>query len=98
VSKAVLISAIPPVMVRSEKNPSGTPIEVFDGFRAALAINRSQFYLDVASGPFYNFDRPGVKPINSFPVSATAGVARKPNRPATRTTFDTNFAGPITLS
>ncbi|MDB5672964.1 MAG: chloroperoxidase [Alphaproteobacteria bacterium] len=66
VSKAVLISAIPPVMVRKESNPGGTPIEVFDGFRAALAANRSQFYLDIASGPFYNFDRPGVKPIEAL--------------------------------
>ena len=66
VSKAVLISAIPPVMVKSEKNPGGTPIDVFDGFRAALAVNRSQFYLDVASGPFYNFDRPGVEPIEGL--------------------------------
>ncbi len=59
VSKAVLISAIPPVMVKSAKNPGGTPIEVFDGYRAALAANRAQFYLDVASGPFYGFNRPG---------------------------------------
>lgn len=61
VAKAVLISAIPPVMVKSDKNPGGTPIEVFDGYRAALAANRAQFYLDVASGPFYGFNRPGTK-------------------------------------
>lgn len=61
VAKAILISAIPPVMVKSKSNPGGTPIEVFDKFRSALASNRSQFYLDVASGPFYNFDRPGVE-------------------------------------
>ena len=61
VAKAVLISAIPPVMVKKESNPSGTPVEVFDGFRTALAANRSEFYLAVASGPFYNFDRPGVE-------------------------------------
>ena len=66
VAKAVLINAIPPVMVRKDSNPGGTPIEVFDGFRAALARNRSQFYLDVASGPFYNFDRPGVEPIEAL--------------------------------
>jgi non-heme chloroperoxidase len=58
VAKAVLVSAIPPVMVRSEKNPGGVPIEVFDSFRTALAANRAQFYLDVASGPFYGFNRP----------------------------------------
>jgi non-heme chloroperoxidase len=61
VAKAVLISAVPPVMVKSDKNPGGTPIEVFDGFRAALVANRAQFYLDVASGPFYGFNRPGAK-------------------------------------
>ena len=66
VSKAVLISAIPPVMVKSDANPGGTPLEVFDGFRTALMANRSQFYLDVASGPFYNFNKPGVEPIQGL--------------------------------
>ncbi len=66
VSKAVLINAIPPVMVRKDSNPGGTPIEAFDGLRAALARNRSQFYLDLASGPFYNFDRPGVEPVEAL--------------------------------
>jgi non-heme chloroperoxidase len=61
VAKAVLISAVPPVMVKSEKNPGGLPIEVFDDFRHQLAANRAQFYLDVASGPFYGFNRPGAK-------------------------------------
>jgi non-heme chloroperoxidase len=61
VAKAVLISAVPPLMVKTDKNPDGTPIEVFDGFRKALAANRSQFFLDVASGPFYGFNRPGAK-------------------------------------
>jgi non-heme chloroperoxidase len=59
VAKAVLVSAVPPLMIKSEGNPGGTPIEVFDSFRAALAANRSQFYLDVASGPFYGFNRSG---------------------------------------
>jgi non-heme chloroperoxidase len=62
VAKAVLIGAIPPVMVKKDSNPGGTPIAVFDGFRSALAANRAEFYHDVASGPFYNFDRPGVEP------------------------------------
>ena len=66
VAKAITISAIPPVMVKSDKNPGGTPIEVFDGLRAALAANRSQFYLDVASGPFYNFNKPGVQRIEGL--------------------------------
>jgi non-heme chloroperoxidase len=61
VAKAVLISAIPPVMVKSDKNPGGTPIEVFDDYRAAFAANRAQFYLDVASVPFYGFNRPDAK-------------------------------------
>jgi non-heme chloroperoxidase len=59
VAKAVLVDAVPPVMVKKDSNPGGTPIEVFDGFRAALANNRAQFYLDVASGPFFGFNRPG---------------------------------------
>jgi len=59
VAKAVLIGAVPPVMVKSDMNPGGLPIEVFDGFRAALVANRAQFYRDVPSGPFYGFNRPG---------------------------------------
>ncbi|GHE36347.1 MULTISPECIES: alpha/beta fold hydrolase [Streptomyces] len=59
VAKAVLIGAVPPLMVRTEANPGGLPVEVFDGFREAVATNRSQFYLDLASGPFYGFNRPG---------------------------------------
>jgi non-heme chloroperoxidase len=61
VAKAVLVDAVPPIMVKSDKNPGGTPIEVFDGLRAALAANRSQFYHDLPSGPFYGFNRPGAK-------------------------------------
>lgn len=59
VAKAVLIGAVPPIMVKSDANPGGTPLEVFDGLRAALAANRAQFYLDLPSGPFYGFNRPG---------------------------------------
>jgi len=61
VAKAVLIGAVPPVMVKSARNPEGTPIEVFDGFRSALAANRAQLYRDIPSGPFYGFNRPGAK-------------------------------------
>jgi non-heme chloroperoxidase len=61
VAKAVLVSAVPPLMVRTAGNPGGTPIEVFDGYRRALASDRAQFYRDVASGPFYGFNRPGAK-------------------------------------
>jgi non-heme chloroperoxidase len=61
VAKAVLIGAVPPIMVKSDKNPGGTPLEAFDGYRAALAANRAQLYRDIPSGPFYGFNRPGAK-------------------------------------
>jgi non-heme chloroperoxidase len=61
VAKAVIIGAVPPVMVKKESNPGGTPLEVFDGYRAATAANRAQIFLDVASGPFYGFNRPGAQ-------------------------------------
>jgi non-heme chloroperoxidase len=61
VAKVVLIGAVPPVMVASEANPDGIPLSVFDGFRAALVANRAQFYLDIPSGPFFGFNRPGAK-------------------------------------
>lgn len=63
VAKAALISSVPPLMVKTPANPGGTPVEVFDGFRAALAANRAQFYIDVPSGPFYGYNRPGAKPV-----------------------------------
>ena len=66
VAKAVLLDAVPPVMVKKPSNPGGTPIEVFDGFRAALANDRAQLYLDIPSGPFYNFNRTGVAPIEGL--------------------------------
>ena len=59
VAKAVLIGAVPPLMLKTEANPGGLPMEVFDGFRAALAANRAQFYLDVPTGPFYGYNREG---------------------------------------
>ena len=61
VAKAVLVEAVTPVMVKKDSNPGGTPIEVFDQYRAALADNRAQLYLDIPSGPFYGFNRPGAK-------------------------------------
>ena len=66
VAKAILLDAVPPLMVKTDSNPGGTPIEVFDGFRAALAANRAQLYLDIPSGPFYNFNRHGVTPIEGL--------------------------------
>jgi len=61
VAKAVLIGAVPPIMLKTAANPEGLPMEVFDGFRAALVANRAQFFIDVPSGPFYGFNRPGAK-------------------------------------
>ena len=61
VSKAVLMGAVPPIMVKTENNPGGLPLSVFDGFRQAYLADRSQFFLDVASGPFFGFNRPGAK-------------------------------------
>jgi len=59
VAKAVLIGAVPPVMLKSEANPGGLPMEVFDGFRQGTAANRAQFFLDIPTGPFYGFNRAG---------------------------------------
>ena len=64
VAKLVLMSAVPPIMVKSSNNPDGLPIEVFDGFRKSLAANRAQFYREVASKPFYGFNRPGAQPLD----------------------------------
>jgi non-heme chloroperoxidase len=61
IAKLVIIGAVPPLMLKTAANPGGLPIEVFDGFRAQFAANRAQFYLDLASGPFYGFNRPGAK-------------------------------------
>ncbi|RWC06445.1 alpha/beta hydrolase [Mesorhizobium sp.] len=61
VAKAVLIGAVPPIMLKTDSNPGGLPIEVFDGFRAALVANRAQFYRDVPAGAFYGFNRQGAK-------------------------------------
>jgi non-heme chloroperoxidase len=62
VAKAAIISAVPPLMVKTASNPGGLPKEIFDGFQAQVAANRSQFYYDVAAGPFYGYNRPGAKP------------------------------------
>jgi non-heme chloroperoxidase len=61
VAKAVLVSAVPPLMLKTAANPDGVPLEVFDGFRSATAANRAQFFQDVPAGPFYGFNRPGAK-------------------------------------
>lgn len=61
VAKAVLMGAVPPIMVQTDANPGGLPLSVFDGFRTAYLADRAQFFLDVASGPFFGFNRPGAK-------------------------------------
>jgi non-heme chloroperoxidase len=63
VAKAVLMSAVPPIMVKTVSNPGGLPIEVFDVLRSSLGANRAQFYRDLPAGPFYGFNRPGAKPL-----------------------------------
>ncbi|KQV84580.1 chloroperoxidase [Massilia sp. Root351] len=62
VAKLVLVSAVPPLMLKTADNPGGLPIDVFDGIRAGSVKDRSQLYLDIASGPFYGYNRPGAKP------------------------------------
>jgi non-heme chloroperoxidase len=61
VAKLVIIGAVPPLMLKTPANPGGLPLEVFDGFRQQLAANRAQLYRDIASGPFYSYNRPGAK-------------------------------------
>jgi non-heme chloroperoxidase len=65
-AKAVLISSVPPLMVQTDANPGGTPKSVFDGFQEQTAKHRSQFYRDLAAGPFYGFNRPGVEPVEGL--------------------------------
>jgi non-heme chloroperoxidase len=66
VARAVLISAVPPIMVKTEANPGGLPKEVFDGIQTQVATNRSAFYRDLPSTAFYNFNRPGVEPVEAI--------------------------------
>jgi non-heme chloroperoxidase len=68
VAKVVLVSAVTPSVLQTDANPAGVPQAAFEGLQAQLAANRSEFYRAVASGPFYNFDQPGVDP--SEPVIA----------------------------
>ena len=94
VAKLVLISAVPPIMVKSPANPGGLPIEVFDGLREQLAANRTQFYLDFASAPFYGYNRPGAKVsqgvIQNWWRQAMMGSA-KAHRDGIKAFSETNF-------
>jgi non-heme chloroperoxidase len=65
VAKAAILSAVPPLMLKTSANPGGLPKEVFDGLQAQLAANRSQFYYELAAGPFYGYNRPGAKPVQA---------------------------------
>jgi non-heme chloroperoxidase len=79
VAKAAIISAVPPLMVQTPANPKGQPKKVFDDFQVALAANRSQFYLDVASGPFYNYnktDKPAEATIRNWWRQGMMGGAK----------------------
>jgi non-heme chloroperoxidase len=80
VKKVVLVSAVPPLMLKTESNPGGLPLEVFDGLRKSSLKDRSQLYLDIASGPFFGFNRPGAKPsqgmIQSFWVQGMQAGAK----------------------
>ena len=66
VAKAAIISAVPPLMVKTTTNPGGLPKEVFDGLQAQLAASRTQFYYDLPAGPFYGYNRPGAKPSQAI--------------------------------
>ena len=85
VAKAVLIGAVPPLMLKTDANPGGLPIEVFDGFREGTAFNRAQFYRDVAAGPFYGFNRPGATVSEGVdPELVAARHDGRRQRPTTR--------------
>jgi non-heme chloroperoxidase len=77
VAKAVLVSSVPPLMLKTDKNPNGTPIDVFNDLRAGSLQDRSQLYKDLASGPFFGFNRAGAKPsqgmIDSFWLQGMMG-------------------------
>ena len=89
VAKAALISAVPPLMVYTAANPDGLPKEVFDGLQAQLAANRSQFYRDLPEGPFYGFNRPGVKASEAIIQNwwrqgmTASSLSRRPISPTT---------------
>ncbi|MBL8642768.1 MAG: alpha/beta hydrolase [Rhodospirillaceae bacterium] len=77
IAKFVLVSAVPPLMVKTAANPEGLPISVFDGIRAGSLVDRSKLYKDIAGGPFFGFNRPGAKPsqgmIDSFWLQGMMG-------------------------
>ena len=100
VAKLILISAVPPIMVKTPANPGGLAIEVFDGLRQQLAANRAQFYLDFASGPFYGFNRPGARVsqavIQNWWRQAMAGSA-KAQHDGIKAFSETDFTGDLKI-
>jgi non-heme chloroperoxidase len=100
VSKLVLIGAVPPIMVKTATNPGGLPLEVFDDLRRQLASNRTQFYIDFSSGPFYGFNRPGAKPsqpiIQNFWRQSMMGGA-KPHYEGIKAFSETDFTEELKL-
>jgi non-heme chloroperoxidase len=100
VAKAVLIGAVPPIMVKSDRNPGGVPLEVFDGFRAQLAGNRAQFYKEIPAGPFYGFNRPGAQVsqaiIDNWWRQAMMGGI-KPQHDCIKAFSETDFTEDLTM-
>src|SRR5215813_12362333 len=98
VAKLVLISAVPPLMLKTPANPGGIPLEVWDGLRQQLAANRAQFYLNFASGPFYGYNRPGAKPspgvIQNWWRQAMMGGA-KAQYDCVKALSETDFTGDL---
>jgi non-heme chloroperoxidase len=98
VAKLVLIGAVPPIMVKTPANPGGLPLDVFNGLRAQLAANRSQFYHDFASGPFYGYNRPGATPsqgiIQNWWRQGMAGSA-KAHYDGIKAFSETDFSGDL---
>jgi non-heme chloroperoxidase len=88
VAKAVLVGAVPPLMLKTEANPEGTPIEAFDEIRAGVAADRSQFWKDLASGPFYGANRPGADVSqgvrDAFWLQGMQGGSRTSSTPSRR--------------
>ena len=98
VAKAVLVSAVPPIMVKTAANPGGLPLEVFDGLRTASAADRSKLYQDLASGPFFGFNRPGAKVsqgmIDSFWLQGMMG-GHKGTYDCIKAFSETDFTGDL---
>jgi non-heme chloroperoxidase len=98
VAGAALISAVPPLMLKTESNPGGLPIEVFDGIRAGETANRAQLYRDIASGPFFGFNRPGVK-VSEGLIDAFCAAGMQAGHKATfdciKAFSETDFTGDL---